>query len=217
MLDTNAQRTQMTYQQVRAWSALPDAVLTVFERLSREVFVPETHRRVAYADMPIPLTHGQHMLRPSVVGRILHAVAPKPADQVLEIGTGSGYLTACLALLSAQVQSIEIYDDIARRARSHLRAAGIGNAEVTEADAFALADSAPRYDIIVLTGSMPVYNARFESQLRPGGRLFVIVGEEPVMDARMITLADGTRQSLSLFETVCDPLANAPSAEQFSF
>jgi protein-L-isoaspartate(D-aspartate) O-methyltransferase len=217
MPHTATARNQMTYQQVRAWSALGPVALAVFERLSREEFVPADHKRVAYADMPIPLPHGQHMLTPSVVGRILQAVAPKPTDQVLEIGTGSGYVTSCLALLSAQVRSIEIQDDLARQARLNLRAAGIGNAEVQEADAFTLNDSAPRYNVIVITGSMPIYDARFESQLRAGGRLFVILGDGPAMDARLITLESGQRQSHSLFETVCDPLINAPRTEQFRF
>jgi protein-L-isoaspartate(D-aspartate) O-methyltransferase len=210
-------RNQMTHQQVRACSTLGPAALAVFERLRREDFVPADHLRVAYADMPIPLPQGQHMLTPSVVGRIVQAVAPKSTDQVLEIGTGSGYVTACLALLSAQVRSIEIHDDLARQARQNLRAAGIGNAVVQQADAFTLNDSAPRYDVIVVNGSLPVYDARFESQLRTGGRLFVILGDGPAMDARLITLESGQRQSHSLFETVCDPLINAPRIELFSF
>jgi protein-L-isoaspartate(D-aspartate) O-methyltransferase len=208
----------MTYQQVRAWSVLPTEVLDIFERLPRELFVPENWRSAAYADLPIPLGDGQHMLQPSVVGRILQAVTVRHSDQILEIGTGSGYLTACLALLGAQVRSLEIRPQFAQKARQQLRAAGIGNAEVEEANAFAMGDSSPRYDVVVLTGSLPVDDGRFESLLKPGGRLFTIVGQAPVMEARLarLTLA-GTFDRHSLFETVIDPLTHAPTNQNFTF
>jgi protein-L-isoaspartate(D-aspartate) O-methyltransferase len=214
----SAAREQMTYQQVRAWSALPPEALAVFDRLPRELFVPAAWQRLAYADLPVPLGHGQHMLRPSVVGRIVQAAGLRAGDSVLEIGTGSGYVSACLALLGAKVQSLEIYADIAQQARKNLRAAGLGDVQVEEADAFALPDTGPRYDVITLTGSMPVYDPRFEALLRPGGRLFAVVGHEPVMEARLVTLdAQGKRAVHSLFETATDPLLHAPDPAVFSF
>jgi protein-L-isoaspartate(D-aspartate) O-methyltransferase len=214
----SAAREQMTYQQVRAWSALAPEALAVFDRLPREIFAPAEWQRLAYADMPVPLAHGQHMLRPSVVGRIVQAVNIQPREQVLEIGTGSGYVSACLSLLGGQVQSLEIHADIAQRARQNLHAAGLGNVQVETADAFELTGSAQRYDVVVLTGSLPVYDSRFEALLKAGGRLFVVVGHDPIMDARLIALdLQGKRSTHSLFETAVDPLLHAPDPPVFSF
>lgn len=218
MSDTALVRQQMTYQQVRAWSVLTQPELAVLSRLPREDFTPAAFKPVAYADMSIPLGDGQHMLQPSIVGRIIDAVDPRPGDQVLEIGTGSGYLSACLGLLTRSVRSLEIRENLANSARSHLREAGVNNVDVENIDAFSLAETSPRYDIIVLTGSLPVYDARFESLLNPGGRLFAVVGEWPVMEARLVRLTpSGARNSFSLFETVIDPLVHAPRVEHFDF
>lgn len=211
-------RTQMTYQQVRAWNVLAPEILDAFERLPRERFVPEGWRNAAYGDFPIPLGDGQHMLVPSVAGRLLQATSPRSGERVLEIGTGSGYVTACLALLAAQVTSLEIRPELARRARQNLQAAGIANAEVEEADAFAWNGGAAQFDVVVLTGSLPAYDDRFESLLRPGGRLFAIVGEEPVMEALLVRLDNnGKRSSHGLFETVVDPLTHAQPVPGFRF
>ena len=211
-------RDQMTYQQVRAWSALPPEALAVFERLPREVFVPVDWQRLAYADLPVPLGHGQHMLRPSVVGRIVQAVNVQANELVLEVGTGSGYVSACLSLLGGQVQSLEIHGDIAQRARQNLHAAGLGNVQVETADAFELTGSSQRFDVIVLTGSLPVYDSRFETLLKPGGRLFAIVGHDPIMDARLVVLdAQGKRSTHSLFETAVEALLHAPDPPVFAF
>jgi protein-L-isoaspartate(D-aspartate) O-methyltransferase len=213
-----AARTQMTYQQVRAWSVLPPEVLAVFERLPREDFVPASWGGAAYADLAIPLGHGQHMLIPTLVGRILQAVTVRATDRVLEIGTGSGYLTACLALLARQVHSVEIRPELTRHARANLKAAGIGNAEVEQANVFSWQSPQPNWDVIVLTGSLPVYDARFESLLAPQGRLFVITGEAPVMEARLIRKGeDKVRDVHSLFETVVDPLDHAAATSHFVF
>lgn len=211
-------RTQMTYQQVRAWNVLEPEILDVFERLPRERFVPEAWRNAAYGDFPIPLGEGQHMLVPSVAGRLLQAISVRSGDRVLEIGTGSGYVTACLALLAGQVTSLEIRPQLAHRARQNLQAAGIANAEVEDADAFAWNGGAARFDVVVLTGSLPLYDDRFESLLRPGGRLFAIVGEQPVMEALLVRLdKDGKRSSYGLFETVVDPLTHAQTVPGFRF
>jgi protein-L-isoaspartate(D-aspartate) O-methyltransferase len=214
----SAVRTQMTFQQVRAWNVLDEHVLDVFERLPRELFVPEAWRGAAYGDLPVSLGDGQHMLRPSVAGRLLQSIALKRNDRVLEIGTGSGYVTACLAMLATHVLSLEIRPDLATRARANLAAAAIGNAEVEQADAFAWEAGSPRFDAIVVTGSMPVYDPRFEAWLRPGGRMFVITGTAPVMEAMLVRLdSSGTANRLGMFETVVDPLDNAPTVAKFAF
>lgn len=218
MVATSAARLQMTYQQIRAWSVLPPEVLAVFDRLPREDFVPAAWRGAAYGDLAIPLGEGQHMLTPSVVGRILQAVNVGRGDCILEVGTGSGYLTACLALLGQQVHSLEIRPALAGQARMHLKNAGIGNAEVETADVFAWQSTRPTWDIIVLTGSLPVYDPRFESLLAPQGRLFVVTGNAPVMEARLIRKdQQGLLQSSSLFETVIDPLDHAATTSRFRF
>lgn len=218
MQTQSAARSQMTFQQVRAWSVLDERVLDVFERLPRELFVPDAWRGAAYGDLPVPLGEGQHMLRPSVAGRLLQATALKRSDRVLEIGTGSGYVTACLAMLAAQVHSLEIRPALATRARANLAAAAIGNAEVEEADAFTWDAGSPRFDAIVITGSMPIYDARFERWLKPGGRLYVVTGTAPVMEAMLVRLdTAGTAQRFGLFETVVDPLDHAPTVAKFAF
>jgi protein-L-isoaspartate(D-aspartate) O-methyltransferase len=217
MQTSTSPRSQMTYQQVRAWSVLPPETLAVFEQLPRELFVPGTSQGAAYGDLAIPLGHGQHMLSPTVVGRILQAVTVHRRDQILEIGTGSGYLTACLALLGAQVRSLEIRPELAHQARQNLKAAGIGNAIVEEADAFEWQPAAPGYDVVVLTGSLPVYDPRFEALLNPDGRLFVVSGQTPVMEARLIRLLNSGRDVHSLFETVIDPLTHAAAPSHFVF
>jgi len=218
MSTTTFARTQMIYQQIRAWSVLPPEVLAMFERLPREDFVPASWSGAAYGDLAIPLGEGQHMLTPTLIGRILQAVAPRRTDRVLEIGTGSGYLTACLALLAQQVHSLEIRPALARHARANLHAAGIGNAQVEETDAFAWQPTRPAWDIIVLTGSLPRYDARFESLLAPWGRLFLFTGEAPAMEGRLVSKdAEKQRDMHSLFETVVDPLDYPVTADQFVF
>jgi protein-L-isoaspartate(D-aspartate) O-methyltransferase len=213
-----AARIQMTYQQIRAWSVLPPETLAVFEQLPREEFVPQAWRGSAYADLAIPLGDGQHMLTPTVVGRMLQALAPARGESILEIGTGSGYLTACLARLGGQVHSVEIRPALARQARINLRQAGIGNAEIEEADAFSWQGVAPGYDVIAITGALPACDARFESLLNPGGRLFVVTGVAPVMEARLVRLtAQRLREETSLFETLLDPLDQAATTSRFEF
>lgn len=214
----NYAREQMVSQQIRAWDVLDDTILDLLRDLPREHFVPATYRDTAYADLPLPLGHGQHMLSPSIVGRIIQAVAVQPGQTLLEVGTGSGYLAACFSRQGAIVSSIEIHADIAARARDNLSAAGINNVALTHGDATELLATAPRHDVVVVTASLPVYDSRFEAALQPGGRLFVVVGTGAAMDARLISLdGNGGRQQQSLFETVLDPLVHAKQANAFHF
>ena len=217
MLDVNTARRQMIEQQVRAWEVLDLKVLETMERVRREEFTPPAYRDLAFADMNVPLSHGQHMLAPKVEGRILQALELRPDDAVLEIGTGSGYFAACLGALARSVKSIEIHPDLAASARANLARNNVHNVSVENADAFAYSDAA-RYDAVVLTGSLPVYDARFEQWLAVGGRLFVVVGQEPVMEARRMTLSGpGEWVREGLFETVVDPLAHAAEPPKFVF
>jgi protein-L-isoaspartate(D-aspartate) O-methyltransferase len=210
-------REQMIEQQVRAWDVLDTRVLEVLRRVPRELFVPEAQRYRAYADVEVPLVRGQHMLRPSVAGRLLQAVLPLQGERVLEVGAGSGFITACLRSLAGKVRTLEIFPELAETAYRNLAALGMRDVELVEADALQ-GDSGARYDVVAVTASLPLYDARFEQMLTVGGRLFVVIGEPPVMEARLVqrtTKSAFARQSL--FETVIDPLVNAARPPRFTF
>lgn len=210
-------REQMIEQQVRAWDVLDTRVLQVLRRVPRELFVPEPQRYRAYADVEVPLARGQHMLRPSVAGRLLQAVLPLQAERVLEVGAGSGFITACLRSMAGKVRSLEIFPELAATAYRNLAALGMRDVEVVEADALQ-GDGAAQYDVIAVTASLPLYDARFEQMLTVGGRLFVVIGEPPVMEARLVQrTAESAFATASLFETVIDPLVNAARPPRFTF
>jgi protein-L-isoaspartate(D-aspartate) O-methyltransferase len=208
---------QMIEQQVRAWDVLDGRVLDAMRTVPRELFVPESQRYRAFADAEVPLAHGQHMLRPSVAGRVLQALLPQAGEQALEIGTGSGFLSACLARLAARVHTVELYPALAEAARGNLASAGVRSVDVLEADALRMNGGAD-YDVIAVTASLPIYVPRFERMLTVGGRLFIVVGEAPAMEARLVTrTGQDTWQAQSLFETVIDPLVNSARPPEFSF
>ena len=216
-MDTLAARQQMVDQQIRTWEVLDPRVLDVFATVPREAFVPPEYRELAFADTPIPIGLGQSMLAPKIQGRILQALSVAAGDRVLEVGSGNGYLAACLSLLGSSTRSIDIHPQFTAMATANLRAVARASVEFETRDAFA---SAPfgEYDAIAVTGSLPVYDARFERSLRVGGRLFAIVGEAPVMDAilvRRVDTAEWIRESL--FETVVEALINATAAQRFVF
>ena len=208
-------RSQMLGQQIRAWEVLDERVLEVLRSTAREQFVPENYRDLAFADTEIPLAHGQYMAAPKMEGRMLQALQITSIDKVLEIGTGSGYLASCLAALAETVQSVDIYQDFVDAAADTLAAAGVGNVQLAAADAFEL-DHAAEFDVIAVTGSVPELDEHFIRMLRPEGRLFVIVGRPPVMEARLITMHPGGDWTEEiLFETVIAPLLNAQRSEPF--
>ena len=214
-MNLEAARAQMLGQQIRAWEVLDDRVLDAIARTPRERFVPEGYRDLAFADSEIPLAHGQAMLAPKIEGRLLQALQVEPSDEVLEIGTGTGFLTACLAQLAQRVGSVDIFPEFVRSARANLAAVGLGNVEIETADALDL-DLTGRFDAVAVTGSLPSLDDRFVRMLKPQGRLFVVVGRAPVMEARLITLLPtGGTTSQSLFETVLSPLINAERPEPF--
>ena len=214
-MNVEAARAQMLGQQLRAWEVLDQRVLDVVRQVCRERFVPEAYRELAFADTEIPLAHGQRMMTPSVEGRLLQALDLGPADTVLEVGTGSGFITSCLAGLAGRVASVDIFPDFTSDAAAKLQRDNIRNVELRTGDALAL-DWHEQFDAIAVTGSVPELDDSFTRLLRPGGRLFIVVGRPPVMDAFLIT-ADlkGDRTQESLFETVVSPLVNAERPEPF--
>ena len=216
-MDTLAARRQMVDQQIRTWEVLDPRVLEVLAQVPREAFVPQSCRELAFADSELPIGSGQSMLAPKIQGRILQALGVNPTDRTLEIGTGTGYLCACLSLLCASTHSIDIHPDLTAVAAANLRAMPNTRVRLETRDAF---DAAPlgEYDAIAITGSLPVYDARFERRLRAGGRLFAVVGSAPVMEAVLVRrVDDGEWIRESLFETVIDPLVNATAAQRFVF
>ena len=211
-------REQMVRQQVRAWEVLDDRVLAVFEQLPRERFVPAEYAGMAFADAQIPLSEGECMLEPKLTGRILQALAIEPGERVLEVGTGSGFLSACMAHLGATVRSVERHATLVEAARQSLARCDVREVEVVHADIWQTMPAAGLYDVIVLTGSLPQYQAAFETALRPAGRLFSVVGEGPVMAAQLRRRITSNDCSVTtLFETSLPPLFGAARRERFQF
>lgn len=218
-IDPQAARAQMIQQQLRTWEVLDDEVLRVFASLDRERFVPVAYRSLAYADLAVPLGAGEHMLQPKVAGRIVQAVKPDANDRVLEIGTGSGYLAAVLGRLACSVRSIECRSDQAEAARSSLTAVALRNVQVITADAFedhALGDVL--YDVVVIGGSLPRREPRFEAKVALGGRLFAVIGNGPVMSATLLErTGENEWRETVLFETVLKPLQGVATPSKFHF
>lgn len=210
-------RENMIEQQVRAWEVLDETVLDVLRSVPREAFVPEAYRALAFADTEIPIGHDEAMMRPIVEGRMLQALALSGSENVLEIGTGSGFVTACLARLAERVVSVDIHGDFVKQAAERLADNDIVNVKLMEMDAMqALPEE--RFDAIAVTGSLPAFDPRFVEALAEGGRLFIIVGKPPIMDARLVTRSgDNEWQHESLFETLLKPLVNASAGPEFSF
>jgi protein-L-isoaspartate(D-aspartate) O-methyltransferase len=217
IMDTLAARQQMVDQQIRTWEVLDPRVLDALSMVPREVFVPAEYRELAFADAQTPIGFGQSMLAPKVQGRILQAVSVAATDSVLEIGSGTGYLAAALSLLGGSTRSIDIHPQFTASAAANLRAVPEARVEFETRDAFSDA-ALGEYDVIAITGSLPVYDTRFERALRIGGRLFAVVGSAPVMDAILVRRVDSSEWIReSLFETVIDPLINATAAQRFIF
>ena len=210
-------RRQMIEQQVRAWDVLDGAVLAGLNKVQRELFVPEGFEALAFADTEIPIGHGELMMTPTIEGRVLQALGLVGSEKVLEIGTGSGFLTACLAKLSTHVTSIDIYDDFIESAKQRLADCEIDNTDILKMDGtLELPDGT--FDAIAVTGSIQSFDSRLVDALNPGGRLFVVVGDAPAMAAMKVTrIGDDEQQSDTLFETNLSPLVNGALPEQFSF
>jgi protein-L-isoaspartate(D-aspartate) O-methyltransferase len=214
-IDFQAARNTMVEQQVRPWEVLDPRVLDAVASVPREQFVPDAYRTLAYADLPLPLAHGETMMKPVVEGRLLQALELQAQDEVLEIGTGSGYVTACLARMAREVVSIDLHEDFIRLARARLEALGAGNVRLEVADAFAYAP-ARQFDAIAVTGAVATIPAAFAQWLKPGGRLFVVHGASPAQSAVRGTLRGGQLHLEGLFETDIPYLRGAEPIPRFS-
>jgi protein-L-isoaspartate(D-aspartate) O-methyltransferase len=215
-------RFNMVEQQIRPWEVLDSQILDLLFAVKREEFVPPAYRSLAFADLEIPLNDagdpGQRMWPPKLEARVLQELRVQPTDEVLEIGTGSGYLSALLAHRAQRVTSIEIDAGLAAAARGQLAAHSITNVQVETGDGACGWRPGQLFDVIVLTGSTPVLPRSLTDQLKPGGRLFAIVGTEPAMHGRLVTKGEsGQPISKDLFETVIPPLRNALQPERFVF
>ena len=221
-MDFEQARFNMIEQQIRTWEVLDQDVLDLLFTVKREDFVPAAYRAIAFTDMEIPLGHDQVMMPPKLEARILQEVAPTLGDSVLEIGTGSGYLTALLAKRAQRVASIEYFEDFSRAAATRLSAANIANVFLKVGDAGkspdAFIDAQEKFNVIVLTGSVPMVPQAYLQRLNMGGRFFAIVGDAPVMKATLITkTAESQLVSAEIFETVVPPLINAAQPSRFDF
>ncbi|WP_297527478.1 protein-L-isoaspartate O-methyltransferase family protein [Thiohalobacter sp.] len=215
--DFEKARFNMIEQQIRPWEVLDQRVLDVIAATPREDFVPARYRNsLAFADIALPIGHDQVMMPPKLEGRLLQSLTLAPTDRVLEIGTGSGYLTACLAHLAGEVHSVDLYEDFTAGAGERLAAHGIRNVALQTADAALGWNEDRGFDAIAVTGSLPLLHKGFHKALKIGGRLFVIVGHPPVMEALRITrVGDNQWATESLFDTAIPPLVGAPDREAF--
>jgi protein-L-isoaspartate(D-aspartate) O-methyltransferase len=211
-------RFNMVEQQIRPWEVLDSRVLDLLETIHREDFVPVRYRKLAFADIAVPLACGQFMMRPKIEGRMLQALALGEDESVLEIGTGSGFITACLASLARQVVSVELHDELHETARAKLRDKGVANIELHVGDVMNGWQPEQAHDVVVVTGSVAEVPEDFLGWVNPGGRMFVVTGESPAMEARLLRrvgVTDWTGESL--FETDLPRLENAEPPEEFRF
>ena len=217
-MDLEQARFNMVEQQIRPWDVLDETVLNLLSRVKREDYVPQIYRAMAFMDIEIPLGNGEAMLSPKVEARLLQELKIKPTDKVLEVGTGSGHMTALLASLAKHVHSVEIVPEFSQAAAQKLAAHDFHNVTLDVGDAArGWAKYAP-YDVIVVTGSLPILSDEFIAQLNPGGRLIAFVGVPPVMEARRILmLQPGVVDTEDLFETSVRMLVNAPQPQPFVF
>lgn len=216
-MNTDFAREQMVRQQVRAWDVFDHNVLDVFSEVPRERFVPSGYEALAFADVEIPLGHGEMMLTPTIAGRIMQSLGLAGGESVLEIGTGSGFLTACLAKLSTHVTSIDVFEDFIASATTNLANCGIENVDLLQMDGTRQLPE-QTFDAIAVTGSVQTFDPRFVNALNLGGRLFVVVGEGSAMAAKLVVRTDENDwHSETQFETHLAPLINATLPPTFSF
>ena len=217
-MNTEQARFNMIEQQIRPWDVLDPTVLTLLSQLHREDFVPAAYRSMAFMDTEVPLPDGQCMLTPRVEARLLQELQLQGDENVLEVGAGSGFMAALLAHRARRVLTLEISDTLARLAEANLRRAGLSNVTVRCFDGCGGARGEAPFDAIVLSGSVALVPQPLLEQLKRGGRLIAIVGDEPVMRARLYKrIDDASWSQLDLFDTVAPRLRNFPQPDRFSF
>mgnify|MGYP001819317975 CR=1 FL=1 len=211
-------RFNMVEQQVRPWEVLDSRVLELLETTHREDFVPVRYRKMAFADFAVPLDHDQSMMKPVVEGRLLQSLELKEDETVLEIGTGSGFITACLAKMAKRVVSVDIHEQFTTEAEAKLKDKGIDNVELETGDAMSGWQPEQAHDVLVVTGSVDDVPDHFRGWVNPGGRMFVVCGDSPAMEAKLLTKLNATEwREESLFETDLPRLNNAGKAPDFEF
>ncbi len=215
-LNIELARHNMIEQQVRPWDVLDSRVLEALSALRREDFVPPSQRNLAFADVDLPLGHGEIMLRPVLEGRLLQAASPLRSESVLEVGTGSGFFTACLARLAASVVSLEQYEDFADTARTRLHAANTRGAKIEVTDAVTEFKADEAFDVMVVTGAVHTLPQHWRGWIKPGGRIIAIVGDSPAQRAMMFTRADDAWTEQVLFETDMPYLRHAETPLRFA-
>ena len=216
--DLEQSRFNMIEQQIRPWEVLDPTVLELLKEVPREKFVPPQYLGLAFADLEIPTGYGQTMLAPKLQARIVQSLTLKKTDRVLEVGTGTGFMTALMAKLAQHVLSVETVPELTAEASRHLAALGISNVTLETGDGARGWNAKAPFDVIVLTGSVPLLPADLQQQLTVGGRLFAVIGEAPVMQATLIRrVAEHAFRSDVLFETCVPVLAGAPQPERFNF
>jgi protein-L-isoaspartate(D-aspartate) O-methyltransferase len=217
-MDLEQARYNMVESQIRTWEVLDQRVLDTLSAMKRENYVPDKYRPLAFVDMELPLGHGEVMLAPKLEARMLQELTLKGSDRVLEVGTGSGYLTALLAALAGHVYSVEWHADLSEAARAKLAEHRVHNVTLESGDAGRGWSRHAPYDVIVLTGSVPLLPKGFRAALKPHGRLLAVVGTPPVMTARLVTsVSESIYNEVGLFETCIAPLRNVPQPERFVF
>lgn len=217
-LNIEAARQHMVESQIRTWDVLDDDILALMARAPRQDFVPPQYRNLAYVDMNIPLGRGQVMMAPKTEARLLQALEIGPNDKILEVGTGSGFMTWLLAALGRQVYSVEIIPEFKMQAAEKLAAQGVANINLEVGDAARGWGRQGPYDVIMVTGSLPILPDEFGQSLAIGGRMAVIVGTAPVMEALLVRrVSEQSFETRSLFETELPPLINARQPEKFVF
>lgn len=220
MINTTVEqaRFNMIEQQVRPWNVLDGEVLQLLSVVKRENFVPPAHKGIAFADLEVPLGHGQVMLAPRLEARLLQDLAIQKSDKVLEVGTGSGFMAALLGAQAQRVLSLELVPELVSMARDNLQRAGVGNVDVREADGSQGAAADGPFDVILLSGSVAVVPPALLQQLKVGGRLAAIVGDEPVMCATIITrTGEADFRTAQPWDTIAPRLQNFAEPSRFSF
>ncbi len=216
-MNTEYARLQMVNQQVRGWNVYDERVLDMLKALPREHFVPSKYVSLAFAEVEIPIGHGERMMSPIIEGRLLQALGLRGNERVLEVGTGSGFMAACLSRLATHVTSVDIHEDFVASAQDKLEDLGITNVELATMDATRELPDGP-FDAIALTGSIETFDPRYVEALAPGGRLFAVVGHAPVMHAKLVRrTGDRDWQTISLFETDLAPLVHGARPPAFAF